>query len=440
MRGLRAIVIASALAVALAGCASRDGGGRNAFATPSPPPLDAASRLETAGLPPAPDTETETDTPARSRRRGAGADDAAVDALREEVQALKAELGGLRPGIGRLLDIENDIRALLSQLAAISSVTRGAGASSAANGVGGPAQATPLTPLSPLAPQPGEPGSLDGQETNPGLGAASPTPLAPLAVTSGTPSLGDVSTPPVTTPPPAVAAPSPSGEPPPARPPTAPQRAPPTIGGVYLHLASYRDARLAASGWDELTADHGDALAGLSPLIRETDLGDKGVYQRLYAGPTPDRATAARLCARLKARDVYCAVTTLEGRPATVAQAPAPPIAARPPTPADAPPPVATTPARPSPPTLADGGTFAFLGAYRDQATAARGRDLFATTHASIIDQRLLVVVRDDNALNGAAWRLAAGPLQDAAAAEALCAQLRARGAFCTVSDDTPRS
>ncbi len=441
VRGLRAVAIAGAVTLAATACASGKRDGRTAFAAPSPPPLAGDARLEVDGEAPPPADAPEA-SPDRARRRSSGRDDGDLAALRQDVAALEAEISGLRPGIGRLLDIENDIRALLSQLAAISSVTR-SGAPTPASGGGAGAPASPLTPLSPLSAEGRDPGGA------PGAATSAPTPLTPLAVTGATPPLDaspldaptTASTPSATT---GQTPLGPSGEPPPARPPTAPPRAPPgappAAAGVYLHLASYRDARTAQSGWDELTADHGDVLAGLSSLIRETDLGDKGVYQRLYAGPTPDRATAVRLCARLKARDVYCAVTVLEGAAARAS----PPATRARPTANVAAPPLAVAPpsdaVNAAPPATGAGGAYAFLGAYRDEATAARGRDVFAATHADVVDSGRLAILRDDAGAAGAAWRLAAGPFASVADAEAVCAQLRTRGAFCTVSDDTPRS
>ena len=79
-----------------------------------------------------------------------------------------------------------------------------------------------------------------------------------------------------------------------------------------VHLASYRERRHAVSGWAELSARHA-ALSGLSARLSQADLGERGVFLRLKAGPfdTPGAAEAA--CNAIKASGEWCAVTAFAG-------------------------------------------------------------------------------------------------------------------------------
>ena len=60
--------------------------------------------------------------------------------------------------------------------------------------------------------------------------------------------------------------------------------------------------------WNRIIAKNKDALVGLAPTVARVDLGDKGVFFRLRAGPLADRAAADSLCATLSAQNVGCIV------------------------------------------------------------------------------------------------------------------------------------
>ena len=79
-------------------------------------------------------------------------------------------------------------------------------------------------------------------------------------------------------------------------------------GEIMVHLASYRRYANAERGWSRLNQLYGDILGGLSPVIREVDLPEKGVFQRLFAGPVASDTQARDLCSRLQARGAYCTV------------------------------------------------------------------------------------------------------------------------------------
>ena len=73
-----------------------------------------------------------------------------------------------------------------------------------------------------------------------------------------------------------------------------------------VHLASYRDATNARQGWEQLARRNGDLLRGMRADIRRVDIGEKGVYYRLYAVPVASAAAAAELCRKLRRRGVFC--------------------------------------------------------------------------------------------------------------------------------------
>ncbi|MGF1463967.1 MAG: SPOR domain-containing protein [Maricaulaceae bacterium] len=80
-----------------------------------------------------------------------------------------------------------------------------------------------------------------------------------------------------------------------------------------LHLASYRTLANAQSGWLELAGEHGDALSRLEPRLERIDLGERGEYLRLKAGPFYTQADAMKACEALAAKGVYCARTDYTG-------------------------------------------------------------------------------------------------------------------------------
>ena len=89
---------------------------------------------------------------------------------------------------------------------------------------------------------------------------------------------------------------------------TAPkQMAAAPAGGAYLvHLASYKNAKNADSGWANLKGRYPNLLSGMSPTVKQADLGAKGIFHRLYAGPVATADDAKKLCAAFKQRGVYC--------------------------------------------------------------------------------------------------------------------------------------
>ncbi len=107
-----------------------------------------------------------------------------------------------------------------------------------------------------------------------------------------------------------------NGAPPPLAAPAAPNGAKPVrtaqyMGPFRVQLAAYRSPEVAAKRWRAISGKHKDLLGQLNPIIQKADLGKKGLYFRLQAGPLKNRAAADTLCAALKKRKVSCLVVQL---------------------------------------------------------------------------------------------------------------------------------
>ncbi len=77
---------------------------------------------------------------------------------------------------------------------------------------------------------------------------------------------------------------------------------------MALHLSSNKTKDSAMREWAELKKAFPDQLGGLNLEIARTDLGKKGVFFRVMAGPFADKPAAARICSELKKKEQYCAV------------------------------------------------------------------------------------------------------------------------------------
>ncbi len=78
-----------------------------------------------------------------------------------------------------------------------------------------------------------------------------------------------------------------------------------------IQIGAFGDRDGADAGWVRLRKSHGDLLVGMEPDIMRADLGAKGVFYRLRAGPLRDEISADRLCTQLKAEKVGCLVVKL---------------------------------------------------------------------------------------------------------------------------------
>lgn len=114
--------------------------------------------------------------------------------------------------------------------------------------------------------------------------------------------------------PPAAPSPSPQGGIPEAAAPAATVAAVPAPAAgeglaLKIHIASFRSRERAEKGWEILKAQNPDLLGNLKPDIKEIDLGPgTGVFYRLRGGSIATEAEAKALCAKFKARNLYCSV------------------------------------------------------------------------------------------------------------------------------------
>jgi cell division septation protein DedD len=129
--------------------------------------------------------------------------------------------------------------------------------------------------------------------------AASATPAAPAVPV--TPAVPPPAPPPAA---PATAAPAVAAVPPPPAPaPPAPTAA---VTGYRLQLGALRSEDAARQEWEKLKKAHGDLLGALNAAWPRADLGERGIYYRIQAGPVGDVAAAEHLCGELKRRNVGC--------------------------------------------------------------------------------------------------------------------------------------
>jgi hypothetical protein len=78
-------------------------------------------------------------------------------------------------------------------------------------------------------------------------------------------------------------------------------------GGWRIQLASAKSEDVAKSTWAKLQAAHGDVLANLRMQPTRVNLGDKGTWYRVQAGPL-DEKQAQSVCSTLRSRKTECVV------------------------------------------------------------------------------------------------------------------------------------
>jgi cell division septation protein DedD len=79
-------------------------------------------------------------------------------------------------------------------------------------------------------------------------------------------------------------------------------------GGVRLQLGAVRSEGVAREEWARIKRSNPDLLGHLTAVAIRADLGDKGVYYRIQAGPVADPAAAERLCGELRQRHLACII------------------------------------------------------------------------------------------------------------------------------------
>ncbi|MSO85203.1 MAG: SPOR domain-containing protein [Rhodospirillales bacterium] len=95
----------------------------------------------------------------------------------------------------------------------------------------------------------------------------------------------------------------------------APQVAAPAEpgSGYLIQVGAVRAPEGAETEWNRLLRQHGETLRGLKLFVARADLGDKGVFWRLRAGPFADEAAAKNRCAELAKRKAGCLVVKSQG-------------------------------------------------------------------------------------------------------------------------------
>jgi hypothetical protein len=78
-------------------------------------------------------------------------------------------------------------------------------------------------------------------------------------------------------------------------------------GGWRVQIASVKSEDIAKSTWARMQAAHGDVLGSLRMQPTKVDLGDKGVWYRVQAGPL-DEKQAQSVCSTLKSRKTDCVI------------------------------------------------------------------------------------------------------------------------------------
>jgi cell division septation protein DedD len=79
-------------------------------------------------------------------------------------------------------------------------------------------------------------------------------------------------------------------------------------GGWKIQLAAVKSEEGARQEWGRMQSVHPDLLGDMRLTVQKADLGTKGIYYRIQAGPLPDRTTAEDVCAELKASKQPCLV------------------------------------------------------------------------------------------------------------------------------------
>jgi hypothetical protein len=76
--------------------------------------------------------------------------------------------------------------------------------------------------------------------------------------------------------------------------------------GYRLQLGSVRSPEAAKQEWQRLQQKNRDVLGSLGFATVRADLGERGIYYRIQAGPLADAASGQRVCEALKQRGLGC--------------------------------------------------------------------------------------------------------------------------------------
>ena len=84
-------------------------------------------------------------------------------------------------------------------------------------------------------------------------------------------------------------------------------------GSFAIHLASYKHMQYLQRGWSELREQFPVLLANQVPRAKSITRDDGTVYIRLKAGPFKTKQQVYDLCNKLKAKQIYCALSRFDG-------------------------------------------------------------------------------------------------------------------------------
>ena len=83
---------------------------------------------------------------------------------------------------------------------------------------------------------------------------------------------------------------------------------PAILSSFRVQLGAYRSADAAEGGWNRLIASEESLLGSLDHVVVRVDLGGRGIYYRLQAGPLDGPGAARAMCDRLQQRKLGCLV------------------------------------------------------------------------------------------------------------------------------------
>ena len=81
-----------------------------------------------------------------------------------------------------------------------------------------------------------------------------------------------------------------------------------SLAPFLVQLGAYSSQAAAEGGWRAVKDRHSVLMAGLASDIERADLGARGIFYRLRAGPLPNQDAADSLCASLKTAGQGCIV------------------------------------------------------------------------------------------------------------------------------------
>ncbi len=81
-----------------------------------------------------------------------------------------------------------------------------------------------------------------------------------------------------------------------------------TTTAFRIQIASMTNPEAANIEWSRRVEQHKDILGGLTLFVHRADLGSRGIFYRVQAGPLPSREAARAVCDKLKQLKVGCLV------------------------------------------------------------------------------------------------------------------------------------